>query len=87
MLLLTNLAQAGINVGVQAPRGALKAMAEWSELGKYLTKELGQEVTVIPVDVAKTVETYTNGGVDYMLANPVVALTLIKNKMPRLQSP
>ena len=80
MLLFTNLAHAAVSIGVQAPRGALKAMAEWSELGKYLTKELGQEVKILPVDVTKTVKTYTNGGVDYMLANPVMALTLIKKQ-------
>lgn len=80
VLSFTNLTQASVNVGVQAPRGALKAMAEWSELGNYLTKVMGQEVKMIPVDVTKTVETFSSGGVDYMLANPVMALTLIKKQ-------
>lgn len=80
MLLVTNMAQAGVNVGVQAPRGALKAMAEWSELGKYLSQELGQEVKIVAVGPAKTVETFSKGEVDYMLANPVLALTLIKKQ-------
>lgn len=80
LLFATNLAQAAVSIGVQAPRGALKAMAEWGELGKYLTQQMGQDVKIVAVDPAKTVKTFASGKVDYMLANPVLALTLIKKK-------
>ena len=80
LLLFVNLAHATVNVGVHAPRGALKAMAEWGELANYLTQQLGQDVKIVPVDPAKTMETFSSGKVDYLLSNPVLALTLMKKQ-------
>lgn len=78
LMLVTNLAQATINVGIQAPRGALKVMSEWSEMGSYLKQALGEDVQIVPVDPAKTVDSFKQGSVDYLLSNPVLALTLMK---------
>jgi two-component system, LuxR family, sensor histidine kinase TtrS len=38
-----------IKIGILAQRGTEKAMEEWGPLGEYLTKELGEQVTIIPV--------------------------------------
>jgi len=65
-----------INVGVMAPRGALKAMKRWGELGKYLGNEVGTVVKIIPLKPGQTVDAMSNGKVDYMLSNPVLAVTL-----------
>ena len=65
-----------VNVGVMAPRGALKAMKRWGELGKYLGVEVGTEVKIIPLKPDQTVDAMSNGKVDYMLSNPVLAVTL-----------
>lgn len=78
LLLFSCAAQATINVGIQAPRGAIKAMAEWGELGNYLKQALGEDVQIVPLDPAKTVKTFKSGKVDYLLSNPVLALTMIK---------
>lgn len=78
LLLISTIANATINVGIQAPRGALKAMSEWGELGKYLKQSLGEDVKIVPLDPAKTLASFKQGKVDYLLSNPVLALTLIK---------
>jgi len=70
-----------VKVGVQAPRGALKAMKKWGELGKYLTAETGTKVVMVPLTPAKTVDAVSSGQVQYMLSNPVLAVILKeKNK-------
>jgi len=70
-----------VKIGVQAPRGALKAMKKWGELGKYLTAETGNKVVMVPLNPSKTVDAVSSGQVTYMLSNPVLAVILKeKNK-------
>jgi len=65
-----------INVGVQAPRSAVKALAKWGELGNYLKAELGMEVNIVPLNPSVTIDAIKDGSVDFMLANPVITLVL-----------
>lgn len=69
---------ANLNLGVQAPRSTLKAKAKWSELGKYLTAETGHKVKIVPLKPGATVRAMTDGKVDMMLSNPVLAVFLTK---------
>lgn len=71
---------AEIKVGVMAPRGALKTMKRWGELGKYLAAEVGSPVKIVPLKPGETVEAVSNGSVAYMLSNPVLAVAL-KHKL------
>jgi len=67
---------AEIKVGVMAPRGALKAMKRWGELGKYLGTELGTTVTMVPLKPKDFTSSMTSGAVEYALSNPVIAVVL-----------
>jgi len=69
---------ADINLGVQAPRSTLKAKAKWSELGKYLSAEIGGKVKIVPLKPGATVKAVKSGKVDMMLSNPVIAVLLTK---------
>jgi len=71
-------ALAEVKVGVQAPRGALKAMNKWGELGTYLQTSIGDTVKIIPLKPNKTVDSVSSGAVDYMLANPVLTVVMEK---------
>lgn len=71
---------AEIKVGVMAPRGALKTMKRWGELGKYLAAEVGSPVKIVPLKPGETVGAVKDGSVDYMLSNPVLAVAL-KHKL------
>lgn len=67
---------AEVKIGVQAPRGALKALKRWGELGKYLAAELGGPVKIVPLQPGAFAPAVTDGKVDYTLSNPVVAVIL-----------
>lgn len=78
--MIANTVQAAdIKFGVQAPRSILKAKAKWSELGKYLSKETGSKVKIVPLNPSVTVKSVAAGKVDIMLSNPVIAVVLTKN--------
>ncbi|MFV1977546.1 MAG: phosphate/phosphite/phosphonate ABC transporter substrate-binding protein [Candidatus Scalindua sp.] len=70
-----------VKLGIQAPRGALKAMKKWGDIGKYLTEKTGNKVVLVPLNPSKTVDAVSSGQVQYMLSNPVLAVVLKeKNK-------
>jgi len=71
---------AEIKVGVMAPRGALKALKRWSELGKYLSAEVGSPIKIVPLKPGETVKAVKDGKVSYMLSNPVLAVAM-KHKL------
>jgi len=75
----STVAIAQVKVGVLAPRGALKAMGKWTELGKYLGGKIGQEVKIIPVSVSKGIDKAAKGDFDFFLSNPVQTLILKKS--------
>jgi phosphate/phosphite/phosphonate ABC transporter binding protein len=69
-----------IKFGVQSSRGALKTIKKWGELAKYLEKKTGKKVTIVPLKPGKTEKAVKSGKVDFMLSNPVVAVSLIKKQ-------
>jgi len=64
-------ASAEIKVGVLAPRGEDTAYRLWADLGFYLTDQLGEPVTIVPL--APTRSLYFLGGrhLDFLMSNPV----------------
>lgn len=72
----SQLTLASVNFGVQAPRGTIKAMAKWGELGTYLSGQIGEEVTIVPLGPSVTADAVSDGRVDFVLSNPVIALVL-----------
>ncbi|NOY67142.1 MAG: phosphate/phosphite/phosphonate ABC transporter substrate-binding protein [Gammaproteobacteria bacterium] len=79
-MVASNVYAASINFGVQAPRSTLKAKAKWSKLGKYLSKETGKKVKIVPLKPGATVKAVASGKVNFMLSNPVLALMLTKKQ-------
>jgi len=69
-----------VKMGVMSARGALKTMKRWGELGKYLSTELGSTVTIVPLKPDETVQAVSQGDVNYMLSNPVLAV-ILKHKL------
>jgi len=65
-----------VKIGVIAPRGALKTMKKWGDIGKYLTAETGNKVQIVPLGASKIVDAVSTGQVQYMFANPVIAVIL-----------
>lgn len=65
-----------INFGVIANRGVVKANAKWGELAKYLSKETGQDVRLVPVTPDKVATVMARGKVHFFLSNPVTTTIL-----------
>jgi two-component system, LuxR family, sensor histidine kinase TtrS len=69
-LLWTTAAFAGeYKIGVLAKRGAPKAMQKWAATGEYLTKALGEKVTIVPLKFTAVEPAVKSGQVDFVLAN------------------
>ena len=62
-------AMAALKVGVLAPRGELVTVKEWGEFGKYLSAELGQPVSIVPLAPPRVMEAASNKEVDYVLSH------------------
>ncbi len=71
MAYLSQSAIAEIRIGVNAARGELQVVKEWSELANYLSSELGQPVKLIPLTAASFLGSIERKEVDFLLANPV----------------
>jgi ABC-type phosphate/phosphonate transport system substrate-binding protein len=69
-------ASAEIRLGVVAPRGELEALTRWSEFGKYLARELGQPVSVQPLNAQKVVPGARAGSVDFVLSHAAHAAVI-----------
>ena len=78
MPMLATSAHAEMKIGIMSPRGAIATMQRWGEMGKYLEKELGTTVKIVPLKPNETVEAVKNGSVEYVLTNPVLAVILAK---------
>jgi ABC-type phosphate/phosphonate transport system substrate-binding protein len=69
-------AQAGVSVGVIAPRGELIAMKEWSAFGKYLSAQIGDTVEIKPFAPRDLMSAAADKQVNFVLANPTQAIVL-----------
>lgn len=70
-------AAADLFIGVTAPRGASPAEARWQAFADYMSAELGQGVQLVPVGAVEGTEVFLGGGIDVLLANPVMAAVTI----------
>lgn len=55
-LVLTSLAHAEIKIGMLAQRGPEIALKEWSGIAEYLTQQMGEQVTVVPLSFTEVLE-------------------------------
>jgi phosphonate transport system substrate-binding protein len=78
------VAHADLNFGVNALRGSADATATWSELGKFLSAEIGEPVNLLPLKVTDVVAEVKKEKIDLVLANPVqmVQLQMLANATP-----
>lgn len=60
---------AELRLGVLANRGELEATGRWSELAAYLSRELGEPVTLVPLPPAKVAAAATSGRVDFVFSH------------------
>lgn len=60
---------AELNLGVLAPRGELKAKARWQEFADYLSKGLGENVTLIPLTAANVIAAADSKKIDLLLSH------------------
>ena len=64
-------ASAEIKVGVLAPRGEDAAYRLWADLGYYLTDQMGEPVTIVPLAPARSLYFLGNRHLDFLMSNPV----------------
>lgn len=60
---------AELKLGVLAPRGELKAKARWQDFSEYLSKELGETVTLVPLTPANVIGAANSGKIDLLLSH------------------
>lgn len=66
-----------VRLGVLANRGVEHAMARWSATADYLTDRIpGQRFRIVPLEFEAVAPAVAAGAVDYVLANPLVHVSL-----------
>lgn len=60
---------AELKLGVLAPRGELKANARWQDFAEYLSGELGEKVTLVPLTPASVTGAANGGKIDLLLSH------------------
>jgi ABC-type phosphate/phosphonate transport system substrate-binding protein len=77
LLCVTQIAaQAQLKVGVNASRGEQEALERWNALGQYLSAELQQPVTIVPVKVIDVLAQTKKQDFDLVMVNPVPAVQM-----------
>lgn len=71
-------AQAEVQIGVLAKRGAAKAMKKWGATGEYLSKQIGENVTIIPLKFTAIEPMVKDKKIDFILANPAFFVEMEK---------
>jgi len=74
--LTQHLFAAELKLGVIAPRGELNAKKSWTELAKYLSGQLGQTVTLVPLHPSKVVSSTMEREVDFILSHAAHTIQL-----------
>lgn len=74
---------ADVKIGILAKRGAAKAMKKWGVTGKYLTRELGEKVTIIPLKFTAIEPMVKDGKIDFLLANSAFFVEMEKKYQAR----
>ncbi len=68
-------AEAEIKIGVLAKSGPLKAIEQWGPTGTYLTKQLGERVSIVPLGFNDVFPVVSSNRVDLFLVNPSMFMT------------
>ncbi len=69
ILMLPMTASSEIRIGILAQRGVTVALQEWGPLGEYLTKQLGEQVTIVPVKFSEFRDWYWAEPKSYIITN------------------
>lgn len=69
ILMGSDTARSEIKIGVLAQRGTEIAVKEWGPLGDYLTKEIGENVTIVPVKFSEFRDWYWVEPKAYIITN------------------
>ena len=69
-------AAAEIKIGLNAPRGEMKALEKWGQLATYLEAETGEKVTFIPNKVTKLLKLMEQAELDFVFANPAQTIVM-----------
>ena len=72
----TIAAEAEITIGVNAPRGELATLEQWTEVANTLSNKIGETVTVVPLKPKDMVPAAMQGRVDFFLSNPVQTIVI-----------
>lgn len=67
-----------LKLGVTAPRGVLKASAQWSEFASYLGTRINTPVKLVALTPDKILPAVAAKSVDFLLVNPVTSTIMIK---------
>lgn len=70
------MSAAEIKLGINAHRGALNVMKQWSEFGKYLSSEFGQTVKIVPLGLPDVLSAAQNGTVDFLFCQPLQTVAI-----------
>lgn len=76
-IVITSPVFGAINLGVNAPRGPLKAHAKWDELARYLSGKTGEKVNIVPLGPKKTFKAAGEKALDFALVNPLNTYSLV----------
>jgi two-component system, LuxR family, sensor histidine kinase TtrS len=79
VMVLPTQVQAEVKIGVLAKRGAPKCMQKWGPTGAYLTEQLGDKVTIVPLKFVEINPAVAGGKVDFVLANSAFYVELEKS--------
>jgi len=77
-MMIPHGAFADVKIGVLAKRGAPKCMQKWGALGKYLSDQMGTQVSIVPLKFEAVEPAVTGGKVDFVLANSAFYVELEK---------
>lgn len=78
LLTLCGSAQAAVELGIVAPRGAGETLERWGALAKFLSSELNEPVNIQPLSPAQVFEAASAGKVDFILSHSVHTVQLLE---------
>jgi len=77
-LMISGAAQATVELGIVAPRGAGETNERWGALAKFLSNELNEPVNIQPLSPAQVFEAASAGKVDFVLSHSVHTVQLLE---------
>lgn len=77
-LMISGAAQATVELGIVAPRGAGETNERWGALAKFLSSELNEPVNIQPLTPAQVFEAANSGKVDIVMSHSVHTVQLLE---------